>query len=264
MKTTKILLVAVLVISVTALFVSISTFKTETVYKKILPEYGDFKVLSAQTNAEVKNTIDVTGTYTSYADPDKVEIYLGAQTDSTDASDSQQQNAVILQKIRSGLASKGISSTSIQTTQYSLEKITEWDEIRRINVDKGYRTTHILKIKLTDINKAGEIVDVAVENGANRVDSIVFGLSDSKAKTMRTQALTVAAKNSREKADAIASGLGISITKVNSASEGYVGVTPYYATKNLGGTMESAAVPTEISAGQIEISASVSVSYEFA
>ena len=262
MKTTKILLVVSLLIAVAALFVTITTFKTETIYKKTLPEYGDFRVLSADTSNEVTKTIDVTGTYTSYADPDKVEIYLGAQTDSTDASDSQQQNAVILQKIRSGLSSKGITSSSIQTTQYSLEQIREWDDVRRVYVNKGYRTTHILKIKLTDISKAGEIVDVAVENGANRVDSIVFGLSDSKAKTMRTQALTEAAKNAREKADAIASGLEVSITKVNHASEGYVGVTPYYATKNLG-VAEAAAVPTEISAGQIEISASVSVSYEF-
>ena len=264
MKATKVLLVAVLLIAVAALFVSISTFKTETVYKKTLPEYGDFRVLSAQTSNEVKNTIDVTGTYTSYADPDKVEIYLGAQTDSTDASDSQQQNAVILQKIRSGLTSKGITSSSIQTTQYSLEKITEWDETRRVYVNKGYRTTHILKIKLTDINNAGEIVDVAVENGANRVDNIVFGLSDSKAKAMRTQALTEAAKNAREKADAITAGLGVSITKVNHASEGYVGVTPYYATKEMVAGATAAPTPTEISAGQIEISASVSVSYEFA
>jgi hypothetical protein len=263
MKATKILLVVTLVVAVATLFVTISTFKTETVYKKTLPEYGDFRVLSAETSEEVKNTIDVTGTYTSYADPDKVEIYLGAQTDSNEASDSQQQNAVILQKIRSGLASKGITSSSIQTTQYSLEQIREWDEIKRVYVNKGYRTIHILKIKLTDINRAGEIVDVAVENGANRVDSIVFGLSDSKAKTMRTQALTEAAKNAREKADAIANGLGISITKVYRASEGFVGVTPYYVNKEMVAGA-AAPAPTEISAGQIEISASVSVSYEFA
>lgn len=264
MKTINVLLVVVLLIAVAGLFVTFKTFKTETVYEKTLPEYGDFRVLSAAGTEEQKNTIDVTGTYTTYADPDKVDVYLGVQTDSLDASESQQQNAVIMKKIRDGLSSKGVTSSSIQTTQYSLEKITEWDELKRINVNKGYRTTQIIKIKLTDISKAGEIVDVAVENGANRVDSIVFGLSDSKANTMRIQVLTEAAKNAKEKADAIASGLGVNIKGVLHASEGYVGVTPYYSTKNYaGGTME-AAVPTEISAGQIEVSASVSVSYEFA
>jgi len=262
MKTMKTLLVIVLFIAMASLFVTINTFKTETVYRKTLPDYGEFRILSAGNNEEVKNTIDVTGTYTTYADPDKVEIYLGLQTDSDDASDSQQQNAAIMQKIRNGLASKGITSTSIQTTQYSLEQIREWDDIKRVYVNKGYRTIHIIKIKLTDINKAGEIVDVAVENGANRVDNIVFGLSDSKTKTMRTQALTEAAKNAREKSDAIASGLGVSITKVIHASEGYIGVTPYYVAKGL--AAEAAAAPTEISPGQIQISASVSVSYEFA
>jgi hypothetical protein len=264
MKTITVLLVIALVLSVTALFFTINTFKTETVYKKTLPEYGDFRVLSAEGTEEQKNTIDVTGTYTTYADPDKVDIYLGIQTDSFDASESQQQNAVIMKKIRDGLSSKGVTSSSIQTTQYNLEQIKEWDDIKRIYVNKGYRTTQIIKIKLTDINKAGEIVDVAVENGANRVDNIVFGLSDSKAKSMRTQALTEAAKNAREKADAIANGLGVSIKGVVHASEGFVGVTPYYASKNLVAGAAEAAVPTEISAGQIEISASVTVSYEFA
>jgi hypothetical protein len=263
MKTINILLIIVLLIAVAGLLITINTFKTETIYKKTLNEYGDFKVLSAASTDEQKTTIDVTGTYTAYADPDKVDIYLGVQTDSLDASDSQQQNAVIMKKIRDGLSSKGVASSSIQTTQYSLEKITEWDDIKRINVDKGFRTTQIIDIKLTDISKAGEILDVAVQNGANRVDSIVFGLSDIKAKTMRTQVLTEAAKNAKEKADAIANGLSVSIKGVLHASEGYVGVTPYYSTKNsAGGTME-AAVPTEISAGQIQVSASVTVSYEF-
>jgi hypothetical protein len=264
MKTIKPILVVTIVLLVAVLLFTINTFKTETVYKKDINEYGDFKVLSAAGTEEQKNTIDVTGTYTAYADPDKVDIYLGVQTDSLDASESQQQNAVIMKKIRDGLLSKGVTSSSIQTTQYSLEKITEWDDIKRINVDKGYRTTQIIKIKLTDISKAGEIVDVAVDNGANRVDSIVFGLSDSKAKTMRTQVLTEAAKNAREKVDAIASGLGVSVKGVLHASEGYVGVTSYSTKNYAGGTMEAAAVPTEISAGQIEVSASVSVSYEFA
>ena len=250
MKTINPILVVSLVLLVAVLLFTINNFKTETVYKKTLPEYGDFKVLSAAGTEEQKNTIDVTGTYTTYADPDKVDVYLGIQTDSLDASGSQQQNAVIMKKIRDGLSLKGVASSSIQTTQYSLEKITEWDDLKRINVDKGYRTTQIIKIKLTDISKAGEIVDVAVENGANRVDSIVFGLSDSKANTMRTQALTEAAKNAKEKANAIASGLEVSVKGVLHASEGYVGVTPYYSTKNYaGGTME-AAVPTEYQQGR--------------
>jgi uncharacterized protein YggE len=223
----------------------------------------DFKILGASSeSAEATNLIDVTGTYSNYVDSDKVDIYVGAQVDADKASDSQQQNAVIMQNIRNGLALKGITSKSVQTTEYSLQQIREWDDIKREYVTKGYRTIHILKIKLTDINKAGEIIDVAVSNGANRVDNIVFGLSDSVEKQMRIQALTEAGKDAREKADAIASGLGISITKVHRASESSVWVTPYYSMKeNL--AAGGAAAPTEISPGQIQISASVSVSYEF-
>jgi hypothetical protein len=255
----KILLIAILVVSLLGLGISFN--KTRTIEKVTYPK--DFKILGAASESgEVTNLIDVTGTYTNYVDPDKVDIYVGAQTDADKASDSQQQNAAIMQNIRNGLSLKGITSKSIQTTQYSLQQIREWDDIKREYVNKGYRTIHILKIKLTDINKAGEIIDIAVSNGANRVDNVVFGLSDTVEKQMRIQALTEAGKNAKEKADAIASGLGISITKVNRASESSVWVTPYYAMKeNLAAGV--AAAPTEISPGQIQISASVGVSYEF-
>ena len=100
-----------------------------------------------------------------------------------------------------------------------------------------------------------------LDAGANKVNQISFGLSDAKREQLYTDALADAAKNARVKADAIAEGLGVRITGIVSASEGYVSVTPYY--RSLGAAESAVSYDTEISAGDVSVSASVSVVYEF-
>jgi hypothetical protein len=261
MEITKILLVGILIVAVLSLGVLIT--RPETKIETRFPEYGDFKVLSAGTSEETKYLLNVNGDAKLSADPEKVEVSLGAETTASTAKESQQDNAVLMQDIRNSLKSIGIASKDIKTTQYSLDVVQHWDEKTEKYIITGYRTTHIIKIESTDINKAGDIIDKAVQSGANKVNNVVFSLTDEKIKELRLEALKDAGVNAKEKADAIASSLGITIKRVYQASEGYV----YYQTYNVPKTYEIAtggAAPTEISPGQIEISASISVSYELA
>jgi hypothetical protein len=227
------------------------------------PGYGDLKISSglASNGEELKNLLDVNGDATVSADPDKVEIYLGTETTAVNAKDSQQENADIMQAIRSSLQSIGITTRDIKTTEYSLTAITHYDEKTEKYVITGYKTTHIIKIQSTDINKAGDIIDKSVQSGANRVNNVVFSLTDAKIKEMRLDTLKKAGTNAREKADAMADSLGVTIKRVYRASEGYVYYQPYYAAEK-SYVNAGVSAPTEITPGQIEIRASVSVSYE--
>jgi uncharacterized protein YggE len=259
MELTKILLITILIVAVLSLLVMIKP-ETETI-KKEFPEYRDFKILSAGDEEQPKYLLNVNGEAKLSADPEKVEVYLGAETDASTAKQSQQNNAEIMQAIRDALKSIGINSKDIETTQYSLTVVQHWDEDTDKYIITGYRTTHIIKIKSSDINKAGDIIDKSVQSGANKVNNVVFSLTDEKIKQMKLEALKKAGLNAKEKADAIANSLGVTIKRVYQASEGYVYYQPYYAQKGVGMVAEA---PTEISPGQIEISASLSVSYELA
>lgn len=203
-----------------------------------------------------ENRLDVTGTATLSVDSDEVVIFAGAETDAASADDSQRANAGIISGMRTALDRSGLAAENVTTASYSLDIIREFNDKTNKTEIVGYRTTHILKIKSAATAKAGDYVDAAVNGGANRVDSVTFTLSNAKESTVRTQALTQAGQNARSRADASAQGIGVAVRRVVRASEGYVSVVPY-ATRALG--MEAA---TEITPGQVEVSASISVTYE--
>ena len=214
-------------------------------------------------------TISVSGSYELSMDPDKAEIYLGAETRATTALESQQDNANIIAAVKSALYALGLTKADIETTSYSISPVYDYsktcytsDCIWQPPKIVGYSTVHQLKIKTKNIDKVGQYIDAATKAGANDVNYISFGLSDDKQKTLYIQALTEASKNARDKANAIASGLNVHIVGVISASEGSVYVTPYYRSLAAGSVSDSTQAETDISAGMIQVSASVSVVYQ--
>jgi len=222
---------------------------------------------STNTTNETK-TISVTGSYQLSMDPDKAEIYLGAETQATTALQSQQDNANIIAAVKNALYAMGLVKADIETTSFSISPVYEYpkpcyESYCPLQLPKvvAYRTSHQLKIKTKNIDKVGQYIDAATKAGANDVNYISFGLSDDKQKTLYNQALTEASKNARDKANAIAAGLSVHVKGVLSANEGYVSVTPYYRTLSAAAP-ESGQASTEISAGMIQVSASVSVVYE--
>jgi uncharacterized protein YggE len=219
----------------------------------------------AQQEGEEKRTISVSGVYAISVDPDKAEVTIGVENQETTAQLSQQQNAKLIEKIKSTLLANGISKTDIETSYYSVYPVKTYpracyegdcDNEPRIT---SYRTTHLLKVTVRDIDKVGKCIDLAVNAGANKVNQISFGLSDEKRDTLYNDALAEAARNARIKADAIADGLGVRVTDIVSASEGYVSVTPIYRSLSA----SEASYDTDISPGEVSVSASVSVVYEF-
>ncbi len=260
MEITKILLIGILIVALLSLGLLITKPEIEIERR---PEYGDFRILSSEgEDEESKYLINVNGNARVSADPEKVEVYLGAETTASTAKKSQQDNANIMQAIRNSLFLIGISSDDIETTQYRLTVVQHWDKDTGKYVITGYKTTHIIKIESTDINKAGDIIDKAVQSGANKVNNVVFSLTDDKINEMRLEALRKAGINAKEKAEAIADSLGVNIKGLYRASESYVYYRPYVE-RGYEVAAVAEAAPTEISPGQIEVSASLSVSYEF-
>jgi len=207
--------------------------------------------------------IDVTGTYTVVVDPDEANVYFGVEKDSNTAADAQKDVANRMAAIRSALALKGIASSDIETSSYSVNKKYDW--VNGITVDRGYTALHVIKVKVRDTSKVGAVIDAAVGAGADKVNRIEFGLSDAKKAELKKQALTEAAKNARMQADAIASGLGVKITGVESASTTTYSYQPYpmYGGAVMAESVARDDAPTEIDPKSVSMSATVSVTFSF-
>jgi uncharacterized protein YggE len=225
---------------------------------------GSFGSAMAQVTEISDNTLFVSGSATASDNPDKVTISFSIETESLSALTSQQENARITADVRAALIAKGLDSDSITTTSYYLGQLTEYNSVTRKYESKGFKTTHSIKVELSEISRAGEIIDAAVSAGANRVSSVYFGLSASKTEDLRMDSLKSASENAREKAEAIAEGLGVTITRLISVSEGY-SYTPVYRSYAMDATVAEgggSSVPTEITPGDISVSSYVNAVFE--
>jgi len=205
-----------------------------------------------------ESTLTVTGDAKISVEPNKVEVYLSAETRDISANVSQQENARIMEAVRSALADLGIGTKDIETTSYNLYPIYEYDKNGSLEF-QGYRTTQSIKIISFDLSKTGSIADAAVSAGANRVDNIIFGITDDRLIQLKAQVVNMSIDDAKTKALAQSSRIGARIVKVKQLSES----SYYYPVYKSSDYISAAPTPsTEISPGQVDVSATVNVIYQ--
>jgi uncharacterized protein YggE len=207
--------------------------------------------------------IHVSGTGKVTTTPDQAVIVFAVETENTDVQTAQRQNAERMDAVVNALKNAGIPEKDIRTAAYNIIPVTESDSrgLTTARV-KYYRVINTLEVTLNDVNRAGEIVDLAVENGANKVNRFSFTLSDAKQQEFRSQALTAAVAQARGDADAVAAAIGKTIVDVKEVNVGNSYVPMAYDSRLMG--MEKAAggaAPTPLEVGEIDVTATVSISY---
>lgn len=218
--------------------------------------------VSTSPDAQLK-TLNVSGSVTKMVTPDKVDVVLSVQTLDLSAQKSQSDNAALSSQVMTALKGAGVADSQITTISYSENEEFQYSDILKKSESVGYRTTNQIKVTLTDTTKAGSIVDAAVQAGANSVDGITFGLSDAKELSVREQALAEASATAKAKADSIARGLNVTLGKVHSISETNYNIIPNYTSYDTSKAVAGSAMPpTPITAGQVEVDATVSVAFE--
>ena len=213
--------------------------------------------------------IHVSGTGKVTTTPDQAIILFSVETEHADVKTAQQQNAEKMDAVIKALKKAGIPEKDIRTASYNIIPVTG-ENNRPLSSETGatdlriqfYRVINTLEVTLNDVDRAGEIVDLAVENGANRVDRFAFTLSDEKQQQFRSQALTAAVAQARSDADAVAAALGKRIIDVKEVNVGSSYIPLAYDSRFM--SMEKAAgvaAPTPLEAGEIDVTATVSISY---
>jgi len=208
-----------------------------------------------------RETINSQGSAVMKVDPDEVAITIRIDTLEESADESNTKNSEISDNVLFALYKLGISKDDISTEQFRVYEEFEWIASRRKSL--GYKTSNILKVKTDDFMLTGKIVDAAMNNGASGIDYINFEISDQNQKELKKQALEDAAKNAREKAEALVKGVGGRLGRIVSVSEqGYFyRPTPLYE-KTMGAPALEEAISTEIIPQELEIRADVNVVFE--
>jgi uncharacterized protein len=195
--------------------------------------------------------ISVNGTGRITVDPDLAIVRVAVETQLPAARAAQERTNTEARRAIEAIVSAGIPRTAIQTSGIQLYAVggTPGDP-----QPTAYVARISITVRVEDVSRAGQVLDVALENGANRIDGISFGLRDESA--ARQQALRAAVADARAKADAIAQALGVGVGLVFDVSEGGgVSFAPRME------AMMTRDMGTPVEPGQLTVEASVMVRY---
>lgn len=202
------------------------------------------------------STVTVTAVGTAEADPDLAVVNVAVTARADDAEAVRDRIASNASRLRDALADANVSEDRIRTTRFSISREVERHENGTEHV--GFRGAQSFEISLSNTSRAGEIVDLAVTNGANRVERVTFTLSEERRRELRAEALREAMANARSDADALAASANLTITGVGSVSTVDSGFSP-----SLADVAEARAEsePTRIDSGPVTVTADVTVVY---
>ncbi|WP_301109669.1 SIMPL domain-containing protein [Sporosarcina sp.] len=123
-----------------------------------------------------QRTITVYGEGAVKASPDRVQIVISVNSRGTELQEIQQDNASRMNQVTKALLAAGISEDSIQTIDYQIRPV--YDYVNGEQRFQGYEVTNTIRITSENLSRAGELVDLAVKNGANQIGSIEFSLQN--------------------------------------------------------------------------------------
>jgi len=209
------------------------------------------------------STITVTGKATVQLQPDMARVTLGVTAVNEEVLKAQQEINIVLGDVVAALTGEemGIAPEDIATVNYYIFEKYEYNYETGASEMVGYEANASLAILVRDIDQAGAVIDAAMQAGANQLNGIEFLSSDQTA--ARDEALTLAVQDGARKAGVIASAAGVQLPKTpDSITE----VTDYsYETANTVYTMareDSAAGATQLQAGMLNLTATVTITYE--
>jgi uncharacterized protein len=214
---------------------------------------------SAQTGDQVPPlSIRVTGEARLTVAPDQAEIDLGLITRGDSARRAADENARQTTRVLAQLKKRLDAAGGVRTVGYSVRPEYRYPREGGEPQISGHLATNVVRVTVTDLDRVGEIVDIAVAAGANRIQRIRF-MSKNKEAVYR-QALAAAADRAQAEAEALASALGLRVVRVFSAAEESTPVRPFVDAPPAAAFAAESTTPIE--PGTVDVNARVLLTVE--
>lgn len=217
-------------------------------------DHDDGRATAATTDAT--RTINVSGEGRVSMTPDVAVLNLGVIMRDPQLATAQSNATAAMNTVRDALKNAGVADKDIQTSQYSVYVEQDYNQPNQPII--GYNVTQMVTAKVRQVDKAGEVIQSAVDAGANQINGIWFTLEDTS--NAVRQARELAVTDARARAEHLASLSNATLGPVQSISEGYStpgAPVPYAA----GPAAEKSAAAPSIDPGTMEVIVTVSVSY---
>lgn len=188
--------------------------------------------------------------------PDRAWLTVAVESRSKSPRDAQKINADVMAAVLQTLRGAGLPSEAIQTRAYDLQP--EYDYVGGRQTLRGYLARNSLEVRVDELGRVGELVDIAVGAGATSVGGVRFDLKDRSG--AERDALRLAVEDARRRAEAVASGAAMTIDRVVRIEEHRAGVVPppQPMMRTMRDQVAEAAAPP-IEPGELEVRAAVTL-----
>ena len=210
-------------------------------------------ILSAQSATPAEPVVVVTGDGLVKAAPDRAWVTFAVESRSRNPKEAQSQSATTMTAIQQKLLSAGLSKDAIRTLSVDLQM--ESDFINGRQVPRGYVARNTIEVRLDDIARVGEVIDIGVTSGATAVHGVRFDLKERT--SLEREALKRATADARARADAAASGAGRTVDRVIRIEEPAGRPFPPPVPMMMEARGQASRPETPVIAGEIEIRAAV-------
>lgn len=234
--------------------------------KKFLSLAGVLLLLTPSASAQQErnrprtSAITVTGEALISAEPDQAQLEIGVVTQARTAPDASKENAERLTRVLSEIKKLLGKADEVKTSGYSLTPAYRYPQGGKPEI-VGYNASNTVRIKTTNLDLVGRLIDSAMQAGANNVNRLVFTLKDEQ--SAQLEALRAASLKARTKAEAIASALDLKIVKITLVAEGERMIQPIV--RQLTALRAEAAAPqTPVEPGTVDVRSTVSMTVEVA
>jgi len=160
--------------------------------------------------------ISVTGEANLSVPPDQARIDGGVTSDAKTAREASDANNVAMGKVLQALKGAGIEEKDYQTSRLSLQPQYAPNRAGPSPIT-GYRASNRVTVRIRDVTKVANVIDVLVGAGANDIGGINFMVS--QASKLLDEAREKAIADARRKAEIYAKAAGVTLGEPLSISE---------------------------------------------
>jgi len=162
--------------------------------------------------------ISVTGEATVSVAPDQAQIDGGVTSDAKTAREASDANNAAMGKVLLALKGAGIEEKDYQTSRLSLQpQFAPPKAAERTPGIVSFRASNRVTVKIRDVTKVANVIDVLVGAGANEIGGINFTVT--QASKHLDEAREKAIADARRKAEIYAKAAGVTLGEPISISE---------------------------------------------
>lgn len=220
-----------------------------------------FPSVSYAAEAPAPRLLNVSGQARIEVKPDTATITVGVTELKPTPAEAYRAMNLSIQQLSAAVKGAGITNEQIKTNIFSLNAEYNWTQDKG-QVMVGYRATNSVSITTQDLDKVADLIQLAVESGANQLQGVNFYVKDTE--KLLSKALDMAVDDAKAKANQVAGRLGAKVARVHSVSiqdNGMPVIRPMMEGAGVMADMAKAA-PAPVYGGTTNFSATVYVVFE--